>query len=86
MTDNIKNNAIRVYEIMKEKSYQPEEIEAFLEFLDKNTKEMTREITRPLAQRMDQLETKFKYGFWTLVVLILVAPGLAQDIIKIFLD
>ena len=34
MSDKTNNSAIRVYEIMKEKSYTPEEIEAFLAFLD----------------------------------------------------
>ncbi len=70
MTDNIKNSTIRAYEIMK-KNYSPEEIEAFLKFLDKNTKE----ITRPLVWRIN-------IGFGILAILILVAPGLLQDLIK----
>ena len=48
MFGKTKNSAIRAYEIMKEKGHTPEEIEAFLEFLDKNTKEMT----RPLVWRV----------------------------------
>ena len=71
MFSKANNSAIRAYEAMKDKGYSPEEIEAFLEFLDKNTKELT----RPLVWR-------FNIGFGILAVLILVAPGLLQDLIR----
>ena len=78
MTDNAKNSARRAYEIMKTKGYTPEEIEAFLDYLEQSTKE----ITQPMVERIEKLETRFRYGFWALAVLILAAPGLLQDIIK----
>ncbi|MCY4312764.1 MAG: hypothetical protein OXD44_03525 [Gammaproteobacteria bacterium] len=65
-TDN--GNAIRVYEIMKEKNYTPEEIEAFLVFLDQS-------ITHPL-------ETMFFTGFGILAFLILACPGILQKMIS----
>ena len=72
MTDNIKNSAIRAYEIMKEKGYTPEEIEAFLDYMDQS-------ITQPL-------ETMFFIGFVTLAVLILVAPELTRRIAERFIS
>ena len=78
-------NAIRVYEIMKEKNYTPEEIEAFLEFLDRNTAEITQplvlEVTQPLVQRMDFLELLL-YG---IAVLVVIAPEVSRRLSNRFL-
>ena len=70
-------NAIRVYEIMKEKNYTPEEIEAFLEFLNRNTAE----VTQPLVQRMDFLELLL-YG---IAVLVVIAPEVSRRLSNRFL-
>ena len=61
MKETTNGNAISVYEIMKEKNYTPEEIEAFLHFLEL-------EITQPL-------QTMFFAGFGVTAFLILTCPG-----------
>ena len=75
MKDTTNGNAIRVYEIMKEKEYTPEEIEAFLHFLDARMLE----ITQPL-------QTMFFTGFGVMAVLILVAPELTRRIAERFIS
>ena len=81
MKETANNSAIRAYEIMKEKSYTPEEIETFLAFLNQNTIE----VTQPLVQRMDQLEWMLYSGFTILAILILTCPGALTKGIKYLL-
>ncbi|MCY4050314.1 MAG: hypothetical protein OXF60_02330 [Gammaproteobacteria bacterium] len=88
ITNKTKNSAIRAYEIMKDKNYTPEEIETFLAFLDQQVIEVTQpqvEHMNKFETRLDRLETRFNFGFWILAILILTAPGLLQDVIKITL-
>ena len=79
MKDTTNGDAIRVYEIMKEKNYTSDEIEAFLNFLDQRVIE----VTQPLVQRMDQLEMMLFAGFGILAVLILTCPGILQKVFQL---
>ena len=82
---DIDNPAIAAYETMKEKGYTPEEIETFLDYLERQrqetmeqSRELTLELIQPLVERMDHLELLFQWGFWALAVWIVIAPKLAQ--------
>ena len=87
---DIDNPAIAAYETMKEKGYTPEEIETFLDYLERQrqetmeqSRELTLELIQPLVERMDYLELLFYWGygggFAILALLILIAPGALRD-------
>jgi len=87
MTSETQSSAIRAYEIMKGKGYEPEEIQTFLDYLDQRVLD----VTKPITDRLDQVAGQVaeerriarrhhKVAFWVYLVsmgLILSLPDQA---------